>query len=81
MDTLPGSPGDGTHRPLPADAPLPPGADAEEIVDDLDARIRDDGSAEVEEADEEADAVEEGASADSEQDPTDDGAEQDAPPA
>lgn len=94
MDPQPHAPGDGTHEPIPADAPLPPGSNAEEVVDNLDARIREEGPEEIERADDRADAVEpdagqEGAGearpdgaeaeADSGQDPTDDGAANDQP--
>ncbi len=83
----PYAPGDGSAEPIPADAPLPPGSDAEQVVDDLDTRIRELGSDDVQEADETADAAEDnpdsgsdpGQDADAAQDPTDDGAEQDTP--
>lgn len=38
---------------LSAVEPLPPGSDAEQVVDDLDARLRAQGSEEVEDAEEE----------------------------
>ncbi|CAN5869327.1 MAG: hypothetical protein M3520_12185 [Actinomycetota bacterium] len=88
MDTRPHTPGDGSTSPLLADEPLPPGSDAEEIVDAIDKRIRDRGSAEAQDADESADASEgqrSGGSAadrprsDAAQDPTDDGADNDQP--
>ncbi len=88
MDMRPHTPGDGSTSPLLADEPLPPGSDAEEIVDAIDKRIRDRGSAQVQEADESADASEgqqSGGSAadrprsDAAQDPTDDGADNDQP--
>lgn len=94
MDPKPHAPGDGSHEPIPADAPLPPGSNAEQIVDNLDDRIRGGGPEEIERADDRADAVEadagqEGsgearpdgaeAAADAAQDPTDDGAANDEP--
>lgn len=38
---------------LSAVEPLPPGSDAEQVVDDIDDRLRDEGPEEVEDADEE----------------------------
>ncbi|WP_153395056.1 hypothetical protein [Ornithinicoccus halotolerans] len=86
MDARPTAPGEGSSKPLVADQPLPPGSNAEEIVDELDARIRRGGPDEIKEADEQADAVEdqddngdsrEEEASDSDSDPTDDGREQD----
>lgn len=89
MDSQPTAPGEGSREPLVADQPLPPGSNAEEIVDELDARIRQGGPEEVREADQRADAVEdhgedgdddrEEEASDSGSDPTDDGREHDEP--
>lgn len=89
MNAQPSAPGEGGRDPLVADQPLPPGSNAEEIVDELDARIREGGPDEVKEADERADAVEdhgeegdddrEEEASDAGRDPTDDGREQDNP--
>jgi hypothetical protein len=55
MEPQPYSPGDGSVEPLPAQGPVPPGSDVEDVVDALDDRIREAGPDEVEEADEQAD--------------------------
>jgi hypothetical protein len=58
MEAMPYAPGDGSVEPLPAQGPVPPGSDIEEVVDALDDRIREAGPDEVEAADEKADRAE-----------------------
>ena len=91
MGIVPGTEPAPKEEPLLADEPLPPGVvDHTGDIDSLEKRIRERGPEEVEQADEQADAVEDqgtgegrpGSGADSGQDPTsDEGADAEDPQA